>query len=358
MHPEPLFEIFGKGVYAYGICMAVGIILCFGFLLFTMWYKKFNETSANAVLVIGVLGTAFGIFMAMLVQSILNYAKDPSQPFRLAGMTFMGGLLGGVVSFVAVWNLYVYAIGPRTKMSWLTSKGMNAGLSDALPFIPIGVAIAHAFGRFGCFWAGCCYGQEAEWGLQCAAPYGHTLPVNVIPTQLFEMCFLLLLAGVMALLYFRFKFNYNFCVYAIAYGTWRYVIELFRDDDRGALILGLQPSQFWSILMIVAGLGYFFLQYFLLEKLMKHPELPKQAEVTSELVPINGETIIIEDGVELISNGEGQPERLNGGVNKIELTGDGTPVLFQGAEVSRIVPAEPTDAENEDTEETHGEGEL
>lgn len=324
MHPQPLFEIFGKGVYAYGICMAVGIVLCFGFLLFTMWKKKFNETSTNAVIIVGIFGTAFGIFMAMLVQSILNYAKNPTDGFHLAGMTFMGGLLGGVVSFLTVWNLYVYVVGPRTKIKWLSSKNMNAGLADALPFIPIGIAIAHAFGRFGCFWAGCCYGKEAEWGLQCAAIGEHTLPYNVIPTQLFEMCFLLLLAGVMALLYFRFKFNYNFGVYAISYGVWRFIIEYFRDDDRGALILGLQPSQFWSILMVIVGIGYFFLQYYLLRKLMKHPELQKSAEEK----------------------------------DKIELTADGTPVLAEGAEVSRIVPAE-THAEGEKEpvteEETVGE---
>ena len=32
MYPDSLFEIFGQGVHAYGICMAVGIIACFGFL--------------------------------------------------------------------------------------------------------------------------------------------------------------------------------------------------------------------------------------------------------------------------------------------------------------------------------------
>ena len=37
-------------------------------------------------------------------------------------------------------------------------------------FIPIGIAIAHAFGRFGCFWGGCCYGQPAAWGLPCSQP--------------------------------------------------------------------------------------------------------------------------------------------------------------------------------------------
>ena len=324
MHPEPLFEIFGKGVYAYGICMAVGIILCFGFLLFTMWKKKFSDKSTNAVLIIGVFGTAFGIFMAMLVQSILNYAADPSKPFRLAGMAFMGGLLGGVVSFLAVWNLYVYVVGPRTKWKWLKSDNMNAGLADALPFIPIGIAIAHAFGRLGCNFAGCCYGAatDGSWGLACAA-YDSTLRV---PTQLFEMFFLLILAGVMAWLYFRYKFDYNFGVYAIAYGVWRFILEFFRDDDRGALILGLQPSQFWSILMVLAGVGYFFLQYYVLRKLMKHPELQQK---------------------------DGKKE-------KIELTEDGTPVLAEGAEVSRIVPAENSEGLVQDIEKdkTKDEGEL
>ena len=45
---------------------------------------------------------------------------------------------------------------------------MNATLTDALPFIPIGIAIAHAFGRLGCFFGGCCFGYPAEWGLPCA----------------------------------------------------------------------------------------------------------------------------------------------------------------------------------------------
>ena len=323
MHPQPLFEIFGKGVYAYGVCMAVGIILCFGFLLFTMWYKKFNDTSTNAVLLIGVFGTAFGIFAAMLVQSIYNYIADPSKGFQLAGMTFIGGLVGGVVSFLAVWNLYVYMVGPRTKWKWLSSKSMNAGLSDALPFIPIGIAIAHAFGRFGCFWAGCCYGEPAEWGLPCATGWNKTLQmsmdgVNVIPTQLFEMCFLILLAAVMVFLYFKFKFNYNFGVYAIAYGIWRFVIEFFRIDDRGGVEgASLTPSQILSIIMVLVGVGYFFLQYYVLRKLMKHPE-QQQKEETKD---------------------------------KIELTEDGTPVLAQGAEVSRIVPSEPENDKIEDKTE-------
>ena len=290
MHPEYLFRIFGiKGleVYAYGLCMAIGILACFAFLMFTMWYKKFNDKSSTAVLLIGVFGTGFGIFCAMLFQSVYNYIANPDAGFHLAGMTFIGGLIGGVVSFLAVWNIYVFVVGPRVKWTWLTSKDMNAGLCDALPFIPIGIAIAHAFGRFGCFWAGCCYGQPAEWGLPCAHGWSSALGmsmtgVNVVPTQLFEMCFLLLLAGVMALLYFKFKLNYNFGVYAIAYGIWRFIIEFFRVDDRGGVEgAALTPSQILSIVMVILGVGYFFLQYYVLAKMMKHPEL-KVKTVTAE----------------------------------------------------------------------------
>lgn len=273
MHPQPLFYVFGQGVYAYGICMATGILACFGFLIFAMWYKKFNEDATDKILIIGLFGTGFGIFAAILVQSIYNFIANPSAGFHLSGMTFIGGLVGGVTSFLGVWNLYVYVVAPRTKFK-LLKNNMNAGLTDALPFIPIGIAIAHAFGRLGCFFAGCCYGKEAEWGLLCAAPHGTTLSTPVIPTQLFEMCFLILLAGVMALLYFKFRLNYNFGVYAIAYGIWRFIIEFYRDDDRGGVVgAALSPSQILSIVMVVLGVGYIFLQYYVLAKMMKHPEL-------------------------------------------------------------------------------------
>lgn len=265
MHPDALFYIFGQGVYLYGICFALGIISCFAFLILTMKYKKFNEISSDAILIIGILATGIGALSGMIVQGI--YDVIDGKEFSMNGMTFIGGLIGGVVSFLLVWNLYVYVIRPRTKIKWLNAE-MNAGLCDALPFIPIGIAIAHAFGRFGCFWAGCCYGKEAEWGLPCAA---HTSR-NVIPTQLFEMSFLIVLAAVMAFLYFRYKFNYNFSVYSIGYGIFRFIIEFWRDDYRGKDVLGLYPSQWWGIVMVIVGVAYVFAQYYVFSKLMKHPE--------------------------------------------------------------------------------------
>lgn len=270
MHPDPLFTIFGRGVYLYGICMAVGIIACFVFLYFTMRYKKFNEESSDMIIFIGIFGTGFGILSAALFQATYNYIADPSGGFRLDSMTFIGGLIGGVASFVGVYLLYIYVVKPRTKIKWLAPE-FNATLTDALPFIPIGITIAHGFGRLGCFFAGCCYGKPTDsWiGLPCADGYYG----DVIPVQLFEMLFLFALGGVMAFLYFKFKFNYNFSVYAIAYGIWRFGIEYVRADDRGQFLgTALSPSQFWSIIMVLIGIGYIFLQKYVLAKNMKHPE--------------------------------------------------------------------------------------
>lgn len=286
MHPQALFYFTSdkspgaSGLYPYGLCMGIGIVLCFAFLLFTMWKKKFNEASSDTILIIGVFGTGFGIFAAMLFQSVYNYIANPSAGFHLGGMTFIGGLIGGVASFLGVYFLYMYVVRPRTNIN-VFKKEMNATLTDALPFIPIGICIAHAFGRLGCFFAGCCYGMETDawYGIACSASGFHTLPVKVVPTQLFEMIFLVVLAAVMALLYFKYRFNYNFSVYMIAYGIWRFLIEFVRDDARGELVgNAITPSQFWSILMVVLGVGYIFLQKYVLAKQMKHPELSASAD--------------------------------------------------------------------------------
>lgn len=273
MYPDPLFSIGNVHVYAYGVCMAVGIILCFVFLLWTFSYKNFNEECTDKMLLLGIVATGIGIVFAMLFQSVYDYIADPEAGFKFGSMTFLGGLIGGVGSYLIVYNVYVYAIAPRAKSKMLQNH-MNASLTDAIPFIPIGIVIAHAFGRLGCSFAGCCHGPETDawYGIYMyARSFGEY--TKVVPTQLFECIFLFILAGVMALLYFKFKFNCNFGVYCIAYGVWRFLIEFVRDDDRGGFIPGLTPSQFWCIIMVIIGIGYFFLYQYVFKKMMKHPEL-------------------------------------------------------------------------------------
>lgn len=257
-------------IYPYGICMACGVLACFAFLYLTMLKKNFNDEAIYKILFIGVFATLFGVFMAMIFQGI--YDVIDGKKFTLGSMTFYGGLIGGVGGFVAVWNLYVYVVAPRTKFKTLQNN-MNAGLTDAIPFIPAGIAIAHAFGRLGCTFAGCCHGArtDAWYGIYMYTnEYGYA---KVVPTQLFECAFLVVLSVVMILLYYKFKFNCNFGLYSIAYGIWRFCIEYARDDYRGSFIAGLTPSQFWSIVMVVLGIAYFFVYKYVFKPRMKHPEL-------------------------------------------------------------------------------------
>jgi prolipoprotein diacylglyceryltransferase len=120
--------------------------------------------------------------------------------------------------------------------------------------------IAHAFGRIGCFFAGCCHGPETDawYGIYM---YATSLgkKATVVPTQLYEAIFLFALCAVCFLLVWKKKFRHNLSVYLIAYGIFRFCLEFVRADDRGQFLGSLTPSQFWSIVMIIAGIALIFL---------------------------------------------------------------------------------------------------
>lgn len=269
MYPYPLFTVSDVPFDLYTLCTLIGVAGCLALCVLEMKRKRFSADAVEVFVVLGLVSVAAGYFFAVLFQSVYDFIADPSGKFVLGNrMTFLGGLIGGAGTFLGLYNLYVGVVNPRTKIKWLKSD-MNASLCDGLDFIPVAVTFAHFFGRVGCFFAGCCYGAPTqEWyGIQFV-----TTSTPVVPTQLFEAIFLLLLCASMAFLYYRFRFQYNFSVYLIAYGAFRFVIEFFRADDRGAFLGALSPSQFWSLLMLPLGVGYVFLYRFVLAARLRHPE--------------------------------------------------------------------------------------
>jgi phosphatidylglycerol:prolipoprotein diacylglycerol transferase len=112
-------------------------------------------------------------------------------------------------------------------------------------------------GRFGCFFAGCCYGKPTTrpWGITFTDPFaaanvGTPLGVPLHPTQLYEAGaeFLILLV----LLYTERKGRpypgRTFWLYMLLYAASRFVIEFFRGDERGTVGM-FSTSQFISILL-------------------------------------------------------------------------------------------------------------
>ena len=280
MYPNELFNIFGLSVDLYTICFVVGVIACFVYMSIAMKKSGYSSTASDTILVIGIFAILVGILSGVLFQSIYDYIANPSGGFKITGrMTFIGGLMGGIISYLIIYNIYVYLINPKLSDKNFFKSDMNKGAWFGVRFIPASITLAHAFGRLGCLFAGCCHGKitDAWYGI-----YNYSVGAKTVPIQLFEAIFLFVLTAIMTLLYFKFKFKYNLAVYLISYGIWRFIIEFFRDDYRGTFIAGISPSQFWSIVMVVAGVIFFFLYRKFDNKFVKEEQTDATLENTEE----------------------------------------------------------------------------
>ncbi len=272
MYPDPILGIF----HLYGIMIAVGILACFG--LLTLCGKKFKieEKFMDFVFFNGFVAIALGFGAAALFQATYNYIENPADGFQFGGITFIGGLIGGVASFLGGYAIF--------------RKRYKSRVTDILSIAPCCILIAHAFGRIGCFFAGCCHGPETDawYGIYMYAQ-SFDKYAKVVPTHLFEAIFLFALFTVCFLLLWKKKFRYNLSVYLIAYGIFRFCLEYLRADDRGSFIPGLTPSQFWSILMVVSGIGLIFLLRWLFKKRDEELALIAEAAAQAKAAQTSGE---------------------------------------------------------------------
>ena len=131
------------------------------------------------------------------------------------------------------------------------------------------VAMGLAWGRMGCFLAGCCFGvtcdhpwsawfpryspaSEAQYRAhRLASEALPALPVH--PTQLYEAAGSLAIAAVgYYLIAPRKRFDGQvFVFFLVSYSLLRFAVEILRNDDRGGL-LGLSTSQLISLLITLA----------------------------------------------------------------------------------------------------------
>ncbi len=246
MLPNKILGIF----YMYGLMIAVGILAAFGLLFYYGKKKKVEAKFIDFLFYDAIAAIAIGFGSAAVFQATYNYIENPEAGFDLGGgITFLGGFIGGAIAFLVIYFLF--------------RRKFKTRLSDVISFIPCCILIGHAFGRIGCFFAGCCYGKETNsiWGVQFPK-----LDHKVYPTQLYEAIFLFALFAVCFYLVWRKNFKHNLSVYFIAYGIFRFCIEFLRGDDRGQLLGFLTPSQFWAIGMVVIGIAVFFLSKYVFFK--------------------------------------------------------------------------------------------
>lgn len=247
MYPKAI--IFGFGFYE--IFIAIGLIAAL-FIADKLAVKRKLSIPLQRHFIICIAGSvAVGFFGAILFQAIYDWIETGE--FSLfSGMTFYGGLIFGAITFLIGWFFLSkpFQLGEEAKARF----GDIADIAGAL------LPLAHAFGRIGCFFAGCCHGKptNAWYGVMM---YGE----KVVPVQLFESAFLFALASILLRLAFKQTEEKRAPIlpfYLIAYGVWRFIIEYARGDDRGATVIPfLSPSQLTAIVCVVIGAVYFCIWY-------------------------------------------------------------------------------------------------
>lgn len=225
-------------------------------------FRLFHEEAGISVkvfnfsLFVAVFGIVLGYLAAVLFQSWYSFLDTGEFKWGV-GATFYGGLIGAVIVFLSIY----FGVGHFIFKDKLHIKEFNNMLSLIMPCI----VIAHGFGRIGCLFDGCCYGDLTNsWigiNMYSGGAWGKRIPV-----QLFESFFLFALFGVLIYLLVRKKCEYTTSIYLIVYGIWRFAIEFARTDERGSSgISFLTPSQLTAIIMVLFGIGFIFLYKYVLK---------------------------------------------------------------------------------------------
>lgn len=157
------------------------------------------------------------------------------------GFVFYGGVLGGAVGIFIYCRIY------------------RVDILGFLDTVVIGLPLGSLFGRIGCFCSGCCFGRETSsfLGVIYTAPADPNTPIGVplLPTQLFESAYCLVIFCVLIYLNRRVVRGRNTAFYLIAYSLCRFVNEFFRADAERGFLLGISTSQIISILLVIGVLA-------------------------------------------------------------------------------------------------------
>jgi phosphatidylglycerol:prolipoprotein diacylglycerol transferase len=231
-----LYKIGPINIYAYGFFLAVGFM--------TAILVAAQEARRLGLPVGRFYDLCFFIIVFALIGSRILYVivepgkfiQNPLKVFALweGGLVFHGGLIAAVV--------VAFLLMRRYGMPWRTTF-------DALA---VGMPLGQAFGRVGCFMAGCCFGSLSDlpWAVRFTHP--DTLcPIRepLHPAQLYEALLAFGVFGVLFWLRKRKRFEGQLILtYFFLAGLVRFFVEFFRAptsiDPRGPeLILHMPATQ-------------------------------------------------------------------------------------------------------------------
>lgn len=233
----------------YGLMCFLGTILAVALALFrkNRYNIQRDDLLYSACFAgVGVLvGSKLLYFIATLphvLKNIESYSGDVKAILYtlLGGYVFYGGLIGGLIGGIIYGK--IYKISPMRI------------IDSYAPSIPL----LHAFGRIGCFFAGCCYGAPSEkYGVYFSEVGGAPQGVKLFPIQLVESGINFLVFLILFFVSRKKKLPVGFLtgLYLSIYAVERFILEFFRYDYIRGNLLGISTSQWISIVLLPVGIA-------------------------------------------------------------------------------------------------------
>lgn len=241
-----LFEIGNWPVYAYGVLLAIAYLVA---LQLAVVRARRQGLDGTKVMDLGIYLIIAALVGAKLMLIVVDFDYFLQQPGELLSLVRAGGVFyGGVIAALVV----ALVLARRYGLSIWTAADL---------FAP-GIALGHVIGRLGCLLAGCCYGRPTDmpWGITFTNPVasanvGTPLGVPLHPTQLYDAAAELVILVVLLATERRGRpyAGRTFWLYMLLYGVSRFVVEMYRGDERGS-IAGLSTSQFVSVIAVPTAL--------------------------------------------------------------------------------------------------------
>lgn len=223
-----------------------GVVLVISFIAAIAWAsqraprygltKAQIQDSAFWLIISGVLGAR----ITYILLHWSHYSQNTSELFSLKfeGLTSFGGLIGGFIALL------------------ILQRKQKFSLWAFLDTVCLPVLLAHAVGRLGCFFNGCCYGHAVTTSPPGVEFVG--LQGLYLPAQLYDAAMVALGVFLLALFEHRFrKPGLMFGAMLGVYGISRFIYEFWRIGASSERMAGLPISfaQLTSLVMVLLGLA-------------------------------------------------------------------------------------------------------
>lgn len=247
-----LFRIGPVDVHSYGTLLMLGFVAA---ILLARREARRVGLPADLPLDLGVWVLVAGVVFARGLFVVLNWGDYAARPvealyvWRQGGLSFHGGLLGGVLAGVL--------FARRRKVSFWPVADMAAP----------GIALGYAIARLGCLLNGCCYGVPTDllWGIRFPLFLDSQITTSPShPTQIYAAVGSLAILGLLLSVRGRLAVRGQlFLLYLMLYSIVRSGVEVLRRGvSAQPIVLGsvLTQAQVASAIIFVAALlGFIWL---------------------------------------------------------------------------------------------------